>query len=63
MNLAAKLEKHNKAQGTRALATREAYALARAQGYEGDKPLCEGVAVAGVAGPIDLAVLAAQPPA
>lgn len=61
VNLAAKLEKHNKAQGTRALATREAYALARAQGYEGEKRLCAGAAVAGVGQPIDLAVLAASP--
>lgn len=57
VNLAAKLEKHNKAQGTRALATRAAWALARAQGYEGAKRLCEAAAVAGVAELIDLAVL------
>jgi adenylate cyclase len=59
VNLAAKLEKHNKAHGTRALATRQAYELARAQGYARAKPLCPGAAVAGVAGPADLVVLAA----
>lgn len=61
VNLAAKLEKHNKAQGTRALATREAYELAKEQGYEADKPVCTQAAVAGVAQPLDLAVLAALP--
>ncbi|MDZ5459002.1 adenylate/guanylate cyclase domain-containing protein [Azohydromonas lata] len=61
VNLAAKLEKHNKAQGTRALATREACERARAQGYRGDKPVCTQVEVAGVAQPLDLAVLSDRP--
>jgi adenylate cyclase len=60
VNLAAKLEKHNKAQNTRALATRQAYESARRQGYDGAKPLCMSAAVGGVAGTMDLAVLAAR---
>jgi adenylate cyclase len=63
VNLAAKLEKHNKAAGTRALATREAYEWAQGQGYERQKPLCASAAVAGVGSPIDLAVLAPLPAA
>jgi adenylate cyclase len=59
VNLAAKLEKHNKAQGTRALATRAAWERAREQGYEGEKALCLDAAVGGVTGATDLAVLAA----
>lgn len=58
VNLAAKLEKHNKAEGTRALATRAALQLAQAQGYAGDKPLRSGRAVGGVGAAMDLAVLA-----
>lgn len=61
VNLAAKLEKHNKAQGTRALATREACERAREQGYRGDKPVRAQVEVAGVAQPLDLAVLSDRP--
>ncbi|WP_284617222.1 adenylate/guanylate cyclase domain-containing protein [Aquabacterium humicola] len=57
VNLAAKLEKHNKAERTRALATRAAYEQARAQGYAGVKPLREARTVGGVAAPLDLAVL------
>jgi adenylate cyclase len=60
VNLAAKLEKHNKAQGTRALATREAYELARAQGYAVGKAVCPAAVVGGVAGSVDLVVLAAS---
>jgi adenylate cyclase len=33
VNLAAKLDKHNRKSGTRALATRDAFAMALAQGY------------------------------
>jgi adenylate cyclase len=58
VNLAAKLEKHNKRERTRALATRVAYDMARAQGYGKDKPVREARDVAGVNAPIDLAVLA-----
>ena len=57
VNLAAKLETHNKAEHTRALTTRVAYELALAQGYEGGKELRDARTVAGVAAPIDLAVL------
>jgi adenylate cyclase len=57
VNLAAKLEKHNKAENTRALTTRATYELAQAQGYRDDKPLRTGRPVGGVATPLDLAVL------
>lgn len=57
VNLAAKLEKHNKAEQTRALTTRETYELACAQGYAGEKALLLGRRVGGVAQPVDLAVL------
>jgi adenylate cyclase len=57
VNLAAKLEKHNKRERTRGLTTRVAYELARSQGYAGDKALREGREVAGVGAPIDLVVL------
>ena len=61
VNLSAKLEKATKDEGVRALATAETYALARAQGYA-PPAACEmrpGRAVDGVAGPVDLVVLAA----
>jgi adenylate cyclase len=57
VNLAAKLEKHNKVEQTRAIATRAAYELARSQGYAGGKALREARPVGGVAAPLDLAVL------
>jgi len=57
VNLAAKLEKHNKAEQTRALTTRAAYELALSQGYVGGKALRGARAVGGVAAPLDLAVL------
>lgn len=60
VNLAAKLEKHNKARGTRALATRDTYESARRQGYDAAKPLCLSPQVDGVAGSMHLAVLAAR---
>jgi adenylate cyclase len=60
VNLAAKLEKHNKAEATRALATRSAYELARTQGYAGEKAGRQARVVGGVAQPLDLAVLAAK---
>lgn len=58
VNLAAKLEKHAKTEGARLLATREALAAAEAQGYA-RQPLrwAKAASVAGVAGPLDLAVL------
>jgi adenylate cyclase len=58
VNLAAKLEKHNKVEKTRAVTTRVAYELALSQGYAGGKVLRAARAVAGVAAPLDLAVLA-----
>ncbi len=57
VNLAAKLEKHNKAEQTRALTNRQSYELARAQGYGGDKPTLPARQVAGVGAPVDLVVL------
>jgi adenylate cyclase len=57
VNLAAKLEKHNKVEKTRAITTRVAYELAVLQGYAGSKSLREKRAVGGVSGSLDLAVL------
>ena len=61
VNLSAKLEKATKDEGVRALATAETYALARAQGYAppAAREMRPGRAVDGVAGPVDLVVLAA----
>ena len=58
-NLAAKLEKHNKVAGTRAIADAETITEAEAQGWTGT-PLrrLEGAAVDGVDRRLDLAVLA-----
>lgn len=60
VNLAAKLEKHNKAEAVQALATASALALAQAQGYQSPSPkeIRPARPVGGVAGPLDLAVLA-----
>jgi adenylate cyclase len=60
VNLAAKLDKHNKESGTRALATQDAFAMALAQGYRQKAPrqtrrACR-VDVTDV--PVDLVVLA-----
>lgn len=58
-NLAAKLEKHNKTEGTRALTTVEVYERAIAEGYvPGRREVRAGATVAGVAAPLDLVVLA-----
>lgn len=59
VNLAAKLEKHTKSEGVRALTTGDMLALAQRQGYSaaGDKKLLRKRKIAGVAGPLDLAVL------
>ncbi|WP_052263920.1 adenylate/guanylate cyclase domain-containing protein [Azotobacter chroococcum] len=57
VNLAAKLEKHNKVEHSRGLTTRTTYQLARAQGYAGSKELRAARRVGGVAAPLDLAVL------
>jgi adenylate cyclase len=60
VNLACKLEKHNKVERTRALATREAYERALAQGHRADVPaeIREGRAIEGVAGDRDIAIIA-----
>ena len=59
VNLAAKLEKHTKAEGVRALTTRELLDLARQQGYAeaAAKQILNQREVGGVAAPLDLAVL------
>lgn len=59
VNLAAKLEKHTKSERVRALATREILELALRQGYvtASEKQVLRARAVAGVAVPLDLAVL------
>lgn len=56
VNLAAKLEKHNKTEGTLAVTTAETYALAFAQGFEPSLAprLRERITVAGVEGQLDL---------
>jgi adenylate cyclase len=60
VNLAAKLEKHNKVEGTRGLSTRIAYLLAREQGYRGSLDVLAARRIGGVATPLDLAVLEPQ---
>ena len=57
VNLAAKLEKHNKAEKTRGLTTRVAFEAARSQGYTGTKEILTQRTVGGVSAPLDLAVL------
>ena len=61
VNLAAKLEKHTKDEGVRALTDAAPYDLAAAQGYvaatSGERRAHR--AVAGVAAPLDLVILAA----
>lgn len=59
VNLAAKLEKHNKAEGVRATVEGSAFDAALAQGYRPRRPverLC-GRSVAGIETPLDLAVI------
>ncbi|MPW22910.1 adenylate/guanylate cyclase domain-containing protein [Paraburkholderia sp. CNPSo 3157] len=56
VNLAAKLEKHNKAESTRAMAPHATYAQAIAQGYAKTRPTRSARSVAGVTGPVDVAV-------
>jgi adenylate cyclase len=58
VNLAAKLEKHTKAEKVRALCDGDTYALAQRQGYGVAKEVRVARAVAGVDQPVDLAVLA-----
>lgn len=60
VNLAAKLEKHNKAAGVVALTTEQAYGTARAQGYVSPRQrhVLEKAAVGGVEQPMNLVILA-----
>ena len=60
VNQAAKLEKHNKAEGATALTSAACYELVLAQGYRPDRPgeRRPGRAVGGLDEPIDLVVLA-----
>ena len=60
VNLSAKLEKHNAALGSRALATRHAYDTARQQGYRPAEPIQDFPAarIEGVRQPVDLVRLA-----
>jgi adenylate cyclase len=60
VNLSAKLEKHNKVQRCRALALKETYDAALAQGYrpQAECRVLSGVEIAGVATPVDLVVMA-----
>ena len=60
VNLAAKLEKHNKAAGVVALTTEWAYEEARAQGYESPRRrrVLKKAEVVGVERPVNLMVLA-----
>jgi len=58
VNLAAKLEKHNKAERVRALTDMRTYTLARTQGFAVNKILRRAANVAGVEAPLDLVVLA-----
>jgi adenylate cyclase len=60
VNLSAKLEKHNKIAGCRALALKETYDAACAQGYrpQGQHRALTSTAVTGVSAPLDLVVLA-----
>ena len=60
VNLAAKLDRHNKKSGTRALATRDAFAMAFAQGYRPKAPrqTLRACRVEGTDAPVDLVVLA-----
>lgn len=57
VNLAAKLEKHNKTARTRALTSAKTYELAVAQGYAVPCPRRPGSSVAGVSEPFELVVL------
>lgn len=59
VNLAAKLEKHNKAEGCRALVSAAAYDQARTQGFEPVRlhRLIKARSVAGVPEPLDLVVI------
>jgi adenylate cyclase len=57
VNLAAKLEKHNKAERTRALTTHATYLQAQTQGYTEEREARAARRVGGVADAVDLVVL------
>lgn len=59
VNLAAKLEKHNKSERTRALTTAATYAMAQTQGFEpsGAIEMRRGCVVGGTTTPLDLVAL------
>ncbi len=58
VNLAAKLEKHTKAEAVQALTDGPTFDLALSQGYEGPKPVRRPAVVAGVESPVEIVVLA-----
>jgi adenylate cyclase len=58
VNLAAKLEKHTKAEGVQALTDGPTFDLAVMQGYEGTAPVRRLATVAGVDTPVEVVVLA-----
>jgi adenylate cyclase len=60
VNLSAKLEKHNKELGVRALCDRASFERALAQGYApaSDKRRLDSVTVAGLGASLDLVVIA-----
>jgi len=62
VNMAAKLEKHNRALNTRALTTRDSFARAITQGYKAADPpqICAGTRIEGVDHPFDIVVLATR---
>ena len=62
VNLAAKLEKHNKAAGAAALTTAECYDLACRQGFQGGGRPLNGERVAGLDTPVDLVALVSNGP-
>jgi class 3 adenylate cyclase len=65
VNLAAKLDKHNKKSGTRAMATQDAFAMALAQGYHPKAPRQTRRAcwVDGTDAPVDLVGASSRAPA
>ena len=66
VNLAAKLEGHNKMEGSRALTTAATLALAETQGFEASPGVfksCQGRAIEGIGQIIDLVKVAYAPPA
>ena len=63
-NLAAKLEKHNKVEGTRAITTTQTYARARAQGFvpSREPEVRRARSVAGAPDTTDIVVIRGRPP-